>query len=414
MLESLLKIPDTSTPVVVLHCGLGGLAVMRSLGKLGVKVIGVVDSLNATATHSRYCSKSYFHKLTDIDPSDLTNFLVELSQDLDCRPILVAMSDEVAIYIADNHENLRDFYLIGQSCDSIVEDLANKKSMFELATQFGLPGPKTVLPTGPSDFMEQIKQFTFPVMLKGAMGNKLARRTGKNMVVAHDRDELVAFYHELEDPDEPNLMIQELIPGADDQVYIFNGYFNEKSECLVGFTGRKIRQHPIHLGAASLGECCTVDEVANLTTTFLSKVGYKGVVDIGYRKDPRDGVFKVLDINPRVGQAFRIFVAHSGMDVVRAMYLDLTNQTIDCPIEPIEGRRWVIENLDIISALDNKEEGLLKFGEWFRSFRRVEECAWFDLRDPVPFLIILGQFAMRYVRWVGRKLAKPFTNQGTA
>ena len=381
---------------------------MRSLGKLGVKVIGVTDNSRAAATRSRHCAKAYYHKLTDIDAVDLTSFLVNLARDLDSQPILIAMSDETAIYIAENCVHLRNHYLIGQACGSIVADLANKKSMFELATRYGLPTPKTVLPTDLNDLQEQQRHFTFPVMLKGAMGNKLAQRTGKKMVVVHDTDELVALYSELEDPDAPNLMIQELIPGADDQVFIFNGYFNEKSECLASFTGRKIRQQPIHQGIASMGECCTVDEVTTLTTTFLAKVGYRGVVDIGYRKDPRDGTYKVLDINPRVGQAFRIFVAHSGMDVVRAMYLDLTNQTVTEPVEPIEGRRWIIEDSDIFSALDNKEEGLLTFGEWVRSFRRVEESAWFDLRDPLPFLVILGRFMARFVCWTRKKLAKRF------
>lgn len=403
-----MRIADTRTPVVVLHCGLGGLAVMRSLGKLGVKVVGVIDNSNAVATQSRYCTKAYYHKLTDIDAVDLTSFLVDIARDLDRQPILIAMSDETAIYIAENCAHLRDHFLIGQACGSLVADLANKKSMFELATRHGLPVPKTVMPTSLDDLREQQRQFTFPVMLKGAMGNKLKRRTGKKMVVAHDPDELVALYNELQDPDEPNLMIQELIPGADDQVFIFNGYFNENSECLASFTGRKIRQDPIHQGIASMGECCTVDEVMTLTTTFLAKVGYRGVVDIGYRKDPRDGTYKVLDINPRVGQAFRIFVAHSGMDVVRAMYLDLTNQAIVEPVEPIEGRRWVIEDCDFFSALDNQREGLLKLGEWVRSFRRVEESAWFDLRDPLPPLIILSRFFARFVRWTGKKLAKPF------
>ena len=259
-----------------------------------------------------------------------------------------------------------------------------------------------------TDLTAQQSQFTMPVMPQGAMGNKMARQTGKKMVDVHNTDEVVALYRPMEDPNEPNLMIQELIPGADDQVFIFNGYFNEKSECLAGFTGRKIRQQPIHQGVASMGECCTVDEVITLTTTVPAKVGYRGVVDIGYRKDPRDGTYKVLDINPRVGQAFRIFVAHSGMDVVRARALDLTTQALTERVEPSGGGRGKMQGSDIFSALDNKEEGLLTFGEWVRTFRRVEESAWFDLRDPLPFPIILGRFIARFVRWTGRKLAQPF------
>src|SRR2546425_3495393 len=45
-----------------------------------------------------------------------------------------------------------------------------------------------------------------------------------------------------EDLEHPNLMLQEYIPGGEDSVWMFNGYFNEHSECLFGITGKKLRQ----------------------------------------------------------------------------------------------------------------------------------------------------------------------------
>ena len=60
-----------------------------------------------------------------------------------------------------------------------------------------------------------------------------------------------AALDKLEDPEIPNLMVQEYIPGLDDQIYIFNGYFDGQSDCRIGFTGNKIRQYPIHVGCAT-------------------------------------------------------------------------------------------------------------------------------------------------------------------
>jgi predicted ATP-grasp superfamily ATP-dependent carboligase len=241
-------------------------------------------------------------------------------------------------------------------------------------------------------------------MLKGAMGNRLYERTGKKMVVVHDATELVAQFEALHDPETPNLMVQELIPGGDDQAYIFNGYFDANSDCLAGYTGRKIRQFPVHVGCASLGECCSVQEVADVTTSFMKEIGYRGVLDIGYRKDPRDQKFKVLDINPRVGQAFRIFVSDDDLDVVRAMYLDLTRQPVPRGQTPREGRRWIIEDYDLTSTLDYFREGSLTLGAWLRSFKRLEEGAWFAWRDPLPFLFMLGRLASQAARWLRKRL----------
>ena len=58
------------------------------------------------------------------------------------------------------------------------------------------------------------------------------------MVIVHSFEELIENYSAMEDPETPNLMLQEYIPGDDDQIYIFNGYFDRSSRCLAGFTGQ--------------------------------------------------------------------------------------------------------------------------------------------------------------------------------
>lgn len=218
------------------------------------------------------------------------------------------------------------------------------------------------------------------------------------MLIVNTYDELIKHFRILHDAEEPNLMLQEYIPGGDDEVYIFNGYFNEASECLSAFTGHKIRQFPIHTGCASLGECRWNQDVADLTIRSMQVFGYKGILDIGYRLDPRDGLYKVLDINPRVGQAFRLFTAENDMDVVRSLYLDLTNQPAP-DIEPREGRRWLIEDFDLIATAYYVQERSLSFGDWIRSFKGVQETAWFSWRDPVPFVMMLASFIKRTILW---------------
>jgi D-aspartate ligase len=293
--------------------------------------------------------------------------------------------------------------LIAQNGGPIVEQLADKMTMFGLAKQYGLPTPQTILPTTLEETRAYAEKVGYPVMLKGAMGNRLYARTGKKMVFAHDPGELLAQYELLQDPEQPNLMIQELIPGGDDEVYIFNGYFDKNSDCLVGYTGRKIRQYPVHVGCASLGECCWVPEVADITIAFMKKVGYRGILDIGYRRDPRDGQYKVLDINPRVGQAFRLFVSQNDLDVVRALYLDQTGQSL--PASPRrEGRRWMIEDYDIVSSVDYFREGSLSLGEWLKSFRKLEEGAWFSLRDPMPFVAMVGRLVKQAFHSVWKRI----------
>ena len=103
-------------------------------------------------------------------------------------------------------------------------------------------------------------------------------------------------------------------------------------------------------------------------------LGYQGILDIGYRYDARDGKYKVLDVNPRIGGTFRLFVDANGMDVARALYLDMTGQAVACAACS-EGRKWVVEDRDIESSYWYWRDGQLGFREWASSFRGLREAA---------------------------------------
>jgi predicted ATP-grasp superfamily ATP-dependent carboligase len=124
--------------------------------------------------------------------------------------------------------------------------------------------------------------------------------------------------------------------------------------------------------------------VQDLTRRFMKAIGYRGILDLGFTYDARDDQYKLLDVNPRVGSAFRLFVAENGLDVVRALYLDLTGQPVAAG-PTTEKRKWVVENYDLVSSAKYYKDGVLAPREWLRSFRGVREAAWFSRDDPRPF-----------------------------
>ena len=390
------------TPVLILGCKLGGLAILRTLGPLAVKVYGVDDDENNPVIKSKFLEQHFIKAIDPDNTNEYLDFVIGLSKIIGGKAVLIPTSDDLSVFVAKNSASLKEYFLFPENSGDLLDRLANKKRMFQLALDNDIPTPHITCPRNLEDVKNTIAKLNFPIMLKGIDGNKLMERTGKKMVIVHSEQELIDAYNKLENPEDPNLMLQELIPGNDDQVYIFNGYFNCNSDCLAAFTGHKVRQYPVHVGCASLGECRWHERVANKTISLMKAVGYKGILDIGYRLDPRDGRYKVLDINPRVGQAFRIFVSKNNMDVIRCLYLDLTGQS-QPDIEPIDGRRWVIEDYDIVSSFDYFNEGTLSFVNWFKSLKNIQEGAWFSLRDPMPFLVHFGRFTAHGIRWVIQK-----------
>ena len=396
-----LEFKDVSTPVVVVNCKLGALAIMRSLGPLGVPLYGVDADPRSPAMLSRYCRERFLFGLDESRPMEFLDRLLDIGRRLGRPAILIPTSDETAQFVVDQAEPLSRQFIFPTNSPEMIVRLVSKKGMYELALELGVPTPVTLFPKSLEDVKAFLSKITFPVMLKGIYGNRLQSRSQKKMVIVHTSEELIENYSAMEDPEMPNLMLQEYIPGDDDQIYIFNGYFDRRSRCLAGFTGHKIRQFPVHVGCASLGVCRWNEDVAKTTIRFMQAIGYQGILDIGYRYDPRDGQYKVLDANPRVGQAFRLFVAENDMDVVKSLYLDLTGQD-QFAIVPREGRRWLIEDFDVISSLHYYQEGTLRPLQWLKSFKGVEEAAWFSWRDPLPFLVMLGQLSRRFASWAAK------------
>jgi len=200
-----------------------------------------------------------------------------------------------------------------------------------------------------------------------------------------------------------NTMIQEYIPGGDEMTWTFNGYFDRAGECKVASTGRKLRNFPPYFGQASLGVCEHNEQVKTQTIEFMKAIGYRGALDIGYRFDVRDGCYKVNDVNPRIGAMFRLFVAANGMDVARAIYQDMTEQPV-LPATAVEGRKWIVEDCDWLSAVRYYRDGNLTLRGWRNSLRGVEEASYFTKDDLWPVAGATVTFLLDRFRGLRRRL----------
>lgn len=392
----MMRIQDTTTPAVVIQFmrGLahGGLGVMRTLGRLGVSVYAVNGDSRAAGFTSRYCRGGYFWDLDDASSAKSAERLCLVGRMAGNRPVLIPTSDDAAVFVADNAPLLSETFKFHVQPPGLVRALTSKREMYYLAKRLAIPTPMTSFPQNRQDVVRFLERATLPVMLKGIDGVRLQIRTGKKMLIVRSQRELLDSYDAMEEPENPNLMLQEYIPGGEDTIWMFNGYFNENSDCLMGFTGKKIRQFPVYTGSTSLGVCLPNETVAQTTKAFMKAIGYKGILDIGYRYDARDGLYKVLDINPRLGGTFRLFVDANGMDVVRAQYLDLTGQPVPATTQP-NGRKWIVEDSDLVSCLRYYRDGKLTMKQWVKSLREVQEGAYLATDDLRPLLTLCARDA---------------------
>jgi predicted ATP-grasp superfamily ATP-dependent carboligase len=378
---------NNSVPVVVIAPGYHGHAIARSLGRLGVPVYGVHADSGSPAAKSRYWRENYIWDIATAFPEESVDWLLRLARKIGSPPILIPTDDNSCVFLADRAEELRDGFLFPNQPSGLTRLLSNKEQMYRLCKKHSVPAAETLFPKCRDDVIEFLESVTFPVMLKGIDTLALRERTGVKMVLVHDAKTLLKLYDEMETPESPNLMLQEYLSGGSRTVWMFDGYFDDESNCLFGLTANMIRQYPANTGVTSLGVCITNNTVAKQTRDFMKALGYRGPLDIGYKYDERSGQYKAIDANPRIGRTFRLLVDSTGMDVARALYLDLTGQPV-IPGEPREYRKWVVENFDLISSPKYIRDSKLSVREWLRSYKGVEEAFWFARDDLAPFMMM--------------------------
>ncbi len=376
----------TTTPVVVLYrAGAGALAVARTLGRLGVSAHLVLQTgMTSPLTRSRF-----WRDVVSWDfgrPEEETvDFLTGLAAGLrsDEPPLLLTLADWAAIFIERHADALSRAYVFPRAPTPVVERLADKWGMARLATDVGIPTPRTTLPSTHDDALEFARDVGYPLVLKPS--DSFAPFVPAKQII-ESQHELVAELDRQAPKGPFNFVLQEYIPGDADSVWMCNAYFAIDGTCRAVFTGQKLRQMS-STGVASLAVCRPNETVARQTQAFMQGVGYRGCVGIGYRYDRRDGLYKVLDVNARVSGVFRLFAGTNGMDVVRVCYLDFTHQSApSTQLQP--GRKWMLEE-DVLVALRELRRGTLSPREWLRSVRGVREAQWFARDDPMPFVELL-------------------------
>jgi D-aspartate ligase len=270
----------------------------------------------------------------------------------------------------------------------VSRQLASKRALADVCAEMDVPTPETVLAATSEDALEFAGRFGYPVVLKrDAAWGGVETAEAASVLVVDGPDALREGYERMrrESPDRPNVLAQEYIPGSSDSVWMFNGYFDRDSRCRFAATGQKLRQCANGAGQTTLGLCVHNETVVNLATRLMTGVRYHGIVDMGFRYDARDGQYKVLDVNPRVGCTFRLFAAPDGTDVVRAMYLDLTEGRVPAA-EVMAGRTLLDEPHDLVAAARLVRAHHLSLRTWGRSVIGATERTWWANDDPLPFI----------------------------
>jgi len=155
---------------------------------------------------------------------------------------------------------------------------------------------------------------------------------------------------------------------------------------------RRLRQYPKDFGQFSTF-VETVDEpqVVEPAERLLAAARFTGLVEVEFKRDPHNGQFKVLDINPRVW-GWHTLSVRAGVDFSYLLWLLVRGE----PVPHLRGRpgeRWIHTSADLRVAVGEILSGGFSAGAYLRSIRGRVESAIFSWDDPAPGFLDLPLFA---------------------
>ncbi len=401
---------DRSMPLLIVKVGRyplhhGGVGAIRTLGRAGVPVYAVTEDRATPAAVSRHLRGRFVAPTSGLeDEARLLEIFSGIGKQLGRPVIALPTDDEAAVFLAEHAEELAPWFIMPAVPSGLPRQLASKRGLHEMCVELGIPTPQAIFPSSLAEVAAFAERATFPVVAKNVDPfSRLRDPVVNNSTVIRTPESLLAQAATWPDP--PAVMLQEYIPRAVAEDWIFHAYCDRQSECPVAFTGVKYRSWPPRAGVTSYARVVTNDALAQQSEELCRRLGFRGIVDLDWRFDRRDRRYKLLDFNPRVGAQFRLFETTAGIDVVRAMHLDLTGRPIP-PGAPVAGRGFFVEYLDAPARLAYR-----RLGAGAAPVPHAPgpvEPAWFARDDMLPFIVAAARSTVPLagrVRQLGRRLA---------
>lgn len=374
--------PGGRPPAIVLGGGANALSVARSLGRRGIAVHAINDRASYVR-HSRFCR---WVPLQDEESRDAawSGFLLGRDSDRLRGAVLLACSDDGIQFIADHRERLLEKYLLDDSDPAAQRTMLNKLTTYQQATAAGVPTPRFWRVRTAAEIAGLRDSLVYPLLVKPLFSHLFEQRFEKKFVIARSFDEVTSAFGPIAGAG-IDVMLVEMVPGPDDRLCSYYTYLDKTGHPLFDFTKRIIRRYPANMGAACYHVTDDVPEVKDLALKLFRQVGLRGLANVEFKRDVRDGQLKLIECNARFTAA-NCQVARAGYDLAWFVYSRLAG----LPQEPFGRfrsgvRLWYpLDDFKAFCELHARDE--LSWGGWLKSLLHRQTLPFFAWSDPLPTL----------------------------
>lgn len=378
--------PESSLPrgrAIVAGCGHGGLATIRSLGRHGVHVIAITDDPNESGLRSRFIDE----RAMCPHPADEDAFIGFLLDHADewRGALIIETNDYYATTLAKHKATLSEHYRLVVPELDVVNTFIEKDMTYALAERCGVEYPALIAPVDMAELERQIEGIVFPVMVKPVRSHEFVAHFGTKLFVVDDEAELRKMFAKTLEANTP-VVICEIIPGSDyrslERLWIYVG---TTGEVHVEAFNTKIRQTPPMFGITRVGTMTPRnDELLEVSTRLLEASGLTGTAGFEFKRDPRDGRLKLIEVNIRMMADVQLMIS-AGVDIPWIMYEDHVNGVRNPPPPHDTNGYWIYLIPDIYRFVSDRDPPSLRaFLEPYLA--RKKSFAYLSMRDPKPFV----------------------------
>lgn len=327
---------------------INALAIIRNLGENDVPAFCISEKKNEAA-HSKHCKS--FTSVPGIEKNNkiLASYLNDHKEQFGERAVLFPCSDLFCVNLSHIEDEIKGHYLFAANKE-ISEIIVNKKRFYRSLKQNGIPHAVTYFPEDWQDIKEIGKRIGYPLYLKPAVTQLFTKYFPKKGLVAWSPQELEK-YGKLLSSHNIEFVVQEIIPGTTKQFFGLNGYLDKNHNPKGLFAYHRIREWPPGFGNGSLLESIPISSVKAIKETalkYLKNVKYNGIFDAEFKKDPRDGSFKLLEINARTWWQNH-FPTVCGINLIMIAYMDVIGEETEYIETYKTGLKWVFFFNDFLS-----------------------------------------------------------------
>ena len=309
---------DAPIPAMVLSAHVAAMGGIRCLQVAGIPVISAHYADVDFAHRSRHVTDRLRVPHPEHDEDGFVDTLVSAARRF--GPTLLVPANDATLGVVSRHKAvLSEHHTVAAADWSVLERIIDKRHTYELAHSIGVPAPRTATPTSRADAERIAAEVTYPCLVKPRVSHHYVQRFGRKLARVHDAAELLAEYDQTAAAG-IEVMIQEFIPGDDRHASIFDSYRADGRS--IEFTSQKVRLGPPEFGLARVCVSRPMPELSDPAGRFLDALGYTGYSCTEFKRDPRDGIVKLIEVNGRVNRSILHPLA-AGLNYPALMYQHL-------------------------------------------------------------------------------------------